>query len=83
MKLSEYINMLQEYSKTADDLEVCITENGYYSDGPFADLYDLPEVETIVTKAANRVFKEGVGWTTLEPEYVNTFIVLGNSTQNY
>ena len=83
MKLSEYIKMLQEYSKTVEDIEVCMTQHGYYADGEFADLYDIPEIKTIIVKEANLKFIRGIGWTTISPEIKQQFIVLGDSYQNY
>lgn len=46
MLLSEYIKTLQEFLATNPDLEVCITESGYYSSGKFGpELYDVPEIK--------------------------------------
>lgn len=46
MLLSEYIKMLQTFIETNPDLEVCITESGYYSGGQFdPEVYDVPEIK--------------------------------------
>ena len=47
MLLSEYIKRLQEFAAKNPDLEVAITQEGYYASGKFADLYETPEIETI------------------------------------
>jgi hypothetical protein len=47
MKLSEYIINLQEFLEKNGDGEVCITQSGYYSDGPLAELYEFPEAKSI------------------------------------
>lgn len=83
MKLSEYIKMLITYSKTAPDIEVCMTHSGYYADGELADLYDLPEIRSIVTKEVNQKFTKGIGWTVISPEIKQDVIVLGHSHQSY
>ena len=44
MKLSDYIKMLQNFSEEVEDLEVCIYEEGYYSSGDQAHVYDVPKV---------------------------------------
>ena len=71
MKLSEYIVMLQEFALNNPDLEVCMTEAGYYADSPFADLYDKPEIKECDVSTEYKV-------RTMQP-----FIVLGHSYQSY
>ena len=47
MKLKDYIEMLQKFlvdNEHLSETEVCITQDGYYADGMFADTFDLPEV---------------------------------------
>ncbi len=86
MKLSSYIEMLQQYVKDFPehaDIPVCMTQGGYYSDGPFADLYLPPEKEVVnyninVLVDKNRKF----GPTRLE-RHSEEFIVLGSSYQSY
>ena len=48
MKLSKYIEMLQTYLEInpETDIEVIMSQSGYYSEGEFADLFDIPEVYT-------------------------------------
>ena len=81
MKLSEYIEVLkQKLVELGVDPDVCMTEGGYYADGPFADLYDEPQIEEIKIKG-------GYGW--VDGSYVRvetekkTFLVLGHSYQSY
>ena len=48
MKLKDYIEMLQKFlvdNEHLSDTEVCITQDGYYADGMFADIYEEPELE--------------------------------------
>lgn len=81
MKLSEYIEVLKQ--KLVDlgiDPEVCMTEGGYYANGPFADLYDEPQLEDINVN-------DGYGWVDgryvrVEPD-VKSLLVLGHSYQSY
>lgn len=47
MNLKDYIEMLQKFlvdNEHLSEAEVCITQYGYYSDGIFADTFDLPEL---------------------------------------
>ena len=45
MLLSEYIKNLQTFLESNPDLELFITESGYYSEGKFEpELYDVPKL---------------------------------------
>lgn len=53
MILKEYIKTLQEYQKNnphLSDTEVVFTQDGYYASGPFADIYEEPELEIKMNK---------------------------------
>lgn len=50
MKLSAYIEMLKGELECNGDFEVVITQSGYYSDGPEADIFDKPELREIKTR---------------------------------
>jgi len=83
MKLKEYIEMLQDYQKNNPqlaDIEVVITQQGYYADGGFADIYDEPEFET---KTYNNVEYSAYNYQTKTTKVTKQFIVLGHSSQNY
>lgn len=71
MKLSEYIKLLQELEPTHGDLEVAFTQEGYYAEGKFADLYEEPEAKSFLIK---NLVKETVK---------KDFLVLGHSSQHY
>lgn len=48
--LNQYIRNLQEFvdnNPEAGDIFVTITQSGYYSDGPEADLFDSPVIQGI------------------------------------
>lgn len=88
MKISEYIHMLQEFSKTCDDLQVVITQSGYYADGDVADLYSIPEVKEVVFRDATYKYVDipGVRGRTrvlVTPASKERTIVLGHSHQSY
>lgn len=50
MLLSEYIKVLQDFAANNPDLEVAITQEGYYAEGKLADLWETPEFEKIYGK---------------------------------
>lgn len=80
MKLSEYIEVLkQKLVELGVDPDVCMTEGGYYANGPFADLYDDPQIEEIKISGYGWV---GGAYTQIEPE-MKSFLVLGHSYQSY
>lgn len=93
MKLQEYINVLQswlEQNPEAADMEVVMTQEGYYSDGDFADLYDEPEIEGISihkTDESGKFMYETVRFYTREVNMpvkeIRKYVVLGHSHQNY
>lgn len=81
MQLEDYINILRGRLDRLGNVDVCMTESGYYSDGPFAELYAIPEMKSI---------KINDGWKWIDGEHVKTnepeykdFLVLGNSHQSY
>jgi len=49
MTLNEYITILQDFSRNNNcgHLPVAITQEGYYAQGKFADLFDEPEIKNI------------------------------------
>lgn len=81
--------MLQEFlQKHGEDLEVCMTEGGYYSSGPFADLYEEPEIQeiTFTYEELKPGFDKPFSWNKadyIKKRKTQTYIVLGNSYQNY
>lgn len=93
MKLQEYINVLQSWldqNPEAASMEVVMTQEGYYSEDVFADLYDEPEIETIKTKKRDESGKavysnvNFYGRETKVPVMeAQKFVVLGNSYQSY
>jgi hypothetical protein len=80
MHLSQYIEMLNKVLEEHGDHEVAITQEGYYSDGLFADLYLPAELEEIDV-GRKHVWVDGVSHQT--PSDRRKFIVLGHSYQNY
>lgn len=68
MTLTEYIKMPQEYEPIFGNTEVVMTHSGYYAEGGFTDLLDVPEVSVLFDKSNRKVKKE--------------YIVLGHSEQN-
>ena len=47
MKASEYAKFISKAIEKYGDLDVCITQSGYYSDSPFACL-QIPEARSII-----------------------------------
>lgn len=72
MKLEDYIEMLQRKLLVVGNVEVVMTQAGYYADGAFADLYQDPELEQVTVKYR---------WD--GPDEKETFLVLGHSYQSY
>ena len=75
--LEDYIKILQEKLKEHGNIEVAICEEGNYSSGQFAELYDDPAVEE---------FKFYIPWVlpdgTLTPgSEVRKVLVIGMSNQ--
>jgi hypothetical protein len=71
VKLEDYITMLQRKLIVLGNVEVAMTQGGYYADGPLADLYDDPQLEDVKM------------WEWKTPERVETYLVLGHSYQSY
>jgi hypothetical protein len=81
MTLSEYIKVLQALEPDHGDTHVCMTQGGYYADGKFADLYDMPEIETIEFYYEEII--DGDWWKRKRIPYKQEYLVLGHSSQNY
>lgn len=80
MKLEDYINILQGRLELVGNVDVAITESGYYSEGKFADLYEIPEMKSI---QINNEYKWVDGdYKRVDPIYQD-FLVLGHSHQSY
>lgn len=54
MLLSEYIENLKETLENDGDAEVCITQEGYYAEGMFADINEFPE--KLIQKKDSKVY---------------------------
>ena len=83
MKLKDYIEMLQKFlvdNEHLSETEVCITQEGYYADGMFADIYEEPEPEV---KSYFNVERNAYNYDTKTTKVTKQFIVLGHSSQNY
>lgn len=80
MKLEDYIGMLQRKLEEVGNLEVAMTQGGYYADGKFADMYDDPKVESI---ELGRQIHWVDGKAVYGESNVQKFIVLGHSYQSY
>jgi len=83
MKLKDYIEMLQKFladNEHLSETEVCITQEGYYADGMFADIYEEPELEV---KSYFNVERNAYNYDTKTTKVFKQFIVLGHSSQNY
>jgi hypothetical protein len=71
MMLSAYIQILIGKLDDVGDIEVAMTQNGYYADGPLANLWSDPHVEKITLHKYT------------DAEETKTYLVLGNSYQSY
>ena len=83
MKLKDYIEMPQKFlidNEHLSETEVCITQDGYYSDGIFADIYEEPELEV---KSYFSVERNAYNYDTKTTKVTKQYIVLGHSSQNY
>lgn len=81
MTLSEYIKVLQEVEEQHGNLQVVMTQSGYYSEGSFADLFDYPEVQTIKS-----YYEEVIDGDWSKRKRIptnNEYVVLGHSHQSY
>ncbi len=76
MTLSDYIKVLQALEPLNGGREVAITQSGYYSEGPFADLFIPPEIQD---------YKQVVLSSNPEQEQTSTktLVILGHSHQSY
>lgn len=81
MKLSEYIKVLQELESAHGDLPVAMTQAGYYSNGQFADLFDVPEVRVMADHYEEVV--DGDWSKRKRTKYEQTYLVLGHSHQSH
>lgn len=81
MTLSEYIKVLQELEADHGNLQVVMTQSGYYADGGFADLFDSPEVKKI-----HSYYEEIIDGDWSKRKKIptcNDYVVLGHSNQSY
>lgn len=80
MKLSAYIETLQQKLADLGDVEVAITQSGYYAEGQFADFYEIPKLQHLCIAG---------GWRWVDgkqvhvPEAYQDFLILGHSHQSY
>lgn len=77
IRLEDYIKTLQKKFEECGNIEVAICEEGNYSTGQFAELYDTPVVEE---------FKFGLSWvspdgTLTHGSEVRKVLVIGMSSQ--
>lgn len=80
MKLEDYIEVLQKKLKEVGNVDVAMTQSGYYADGRLADLYDDPAIEEIELGSCY-VWEDGV--SRKMPSEKKNFLVLGHSYQSY
>lgn len=80
MMLKDYIEMLQRKFDNYGNVEVAITEEGYYSAGRFAEVYDEAELSQINMAGGYRFVN---GNPVKVPDNFKNFLVLGHSSQNY
>lgn len=80
MRLDAYIAMLQRKLEEVGNLEVAMTQGGYYAEGIFADLYEEAGTEWIEL-GRDIKWKDGVSYYT--PSNKQEFLVLGHSYQSY
>jgi hypothetical protein len=82
MKLKQYIEILQKFNDDnphLSEVEVCITQDGYYAQGEFADIYDEPKFKV---KSSFNVEYNPYNYNTKTTKVTKQFVILGNSTQN-
>lgn len=80
MKLEDYIAVLQRKLEEVGNVDVAMTQGGYYADGRFADLYDEPQIE-VIDLGSRYIWVDGVSH--IAPKNEKTFLVLGHSYQSY
>lgn len=78
MFLDEYIEMLKERRAELGNIRVCMTQNGNYAIGNFADIYAHPLVKELQVNGFYE-FINGVA-TPCEP-IMEKHLVLGHSDQ--
>lgn len=78
MLLDDYIKMLKERRAEVGNIRVCMTQQGNYAVGEFADLHENPTVSKLRT---NNLYD----WVDCKvynnKEIIEEFLVLGNSDQ--
>lgn len=80
IRIDDYIEMLQRKRVELGNINVCITHEGNYSAGTFADIYTDPEVHTINTTGSYVWCDKARQYVDIVPE-TEQFLVLGNSEQ--
>lgn len=71
MKASEYARLINKAVKEYGDLDVCMTQSGYYADGIFAQLH-APQMQEL-----------DISDYDADVEVMVKYIVLGHSLQTY
>lgn len=86
MLLKDYVKLLESYVSEYGDVEVAITQEGYYSDDPLAELYTRPLLQNIKHRAHYHYVTDSEGalvWKVNKPETNKEYFVIGHSEQNY
>lgn len=78
MFLDDYIQMLQERRSEVGNIRVCMTQNGNYAEGDFAELYAHPLVKELQT---NGFFEWVNGERKVIEPIIEEHLVLGHSDQ--
>lgn len=78
MFLDEYIEMLKERRAELGNIRVCITQEGNYAEGDFADLYAHPLVKEL---QINGLFEWIAGQRRPTEPIIEKHLVLGHSDQ--
>lgn len=82
MLLSEYIKMLKRTLVEHGDHHVAITQDGYYAEGIFAQLYTKAELQILDERPNRYKWIEGIH-TLVEEGVTCKYVVLGHSYQSY
>lgn len=71
MMLSDYIEILKGRLEELGDIEVAMTQRGYYADGPLADLHSMPVIEEVTLNRYR------------DDQSTKEYLILGDSYQSY
>lgn len=81
MTLSEYIKRLQALEENNGHLPVVMTQSGYYAESRFADLFDFPEIRTILLGIGE--YNQSDSFGDREKVSKQVYVILGHSHQSY